>query len=115
MAERLKDGADRKLEMLFDSEQIADNGFSVQVVKRVRKKMWVQRLSMPIAVTLGAAFAVKPLMQLMNVIPSLLTAIPASISGFESVSTGSLPQMSSILFGVVLLGAILMISQMLEE
>ena len=45
MAERLKDDADLKLDALFRSEPVQDDGFSVRVVSRVRRRMWVQRLS----------------------------------------------------------------------
>lgn len=115
MAERLKDEADRKLEMLFGADPVADNGFSVQVVRRVRQKMWVQRLSMPVAIAVGAAIAAKPLQQLIGAIPDLLAVIPVSISGLDSVSTSSLPQSSTVLLGTMLLGAVLMVSQMLED
>lgn len=115
MADRRKDEADQKLGMLFASDPIADNGFSEQVVKRVRHRMWVQRLSMPVAIAVGAAIAAKPLLQLIDAIPDLLAVIPVSISGLDSVSVSSLPPSSTILLGAMLLGAVLMVSQILED
>jgi len=118
MAERLQDEADRKLESLFRSEPVRDDGFSVNVVKRVRRKMWIQRLAMPVAITIGAVIAAKPLVQLATAIPNLLTAMPSSVgsvANIEGISLGSLPQTSTIILGLVLLGVIMMASQLLEE
>ncbi len=115
MAERLKDEADRKLESLFGSEPVRDGGFSDQVLRRVRRQVWIRRLSMPVAVALGALIAAKPLVQLVAAIPKLLTAVPASLGKFEGMSSGSLPQASTIILGLMLLGAITMVSQILEE
>jgi hypothetical protein len=118
MAERLQDEADKMLESLFRSEPVRDDGFSVNVVKRVRRKMWIQRLSMPVAIVIGVAIAAKPLVQLSTAIPNLLTAVPSSVGSvgiFEGISVSSLPQTSTIILGLVLLGAILMASQLLEE
>jgi hypothetical protein len=118
MAERLQDEADKMLESLFRSEPVRDDGFSVNVVKRVRRKMWIQRLSMPVAMAIGVAIAAKPLVQLATAIPNLMTAVPTSVgsvANIEGISLGSLPQTSTIILGLVLLGAIMMVSQLLEE
>lgn len=101
--------------MLFGSDPVADNGFSVQVVKRVRRKMWVQRLTLPVAITVGAALAAKPLLQLVDAIPDLLAVMPVSISGLDSAFTISLPPSSTVMLGAMLLGAVLMVGQMLED
>ena len=118
MAERLQDEADKMLESLFRSEPVRDDGFSVNVVKRVRRKMWIQRLSMPVAIAIGAAIAAKPLVQLATAIPNIVTSVPTSVgsvANIEGISLASLPQTSTIILGLVLLGAIMMVSQVLEE
>ena len=122
MAERLKDAADLKLESLFGSGTVQDDGFSISVLKRVRRQMWVQRLALPVAIVLGVLIAAKPLMQLVSALPNLLTVVPANIGSNVSLqgllpgfSVGSLPQLSTIIFGLVLFGAIMMLTQMLEE
>ena len=80
MAERLKDAADLKLESLFRSEPAEDDGFSINVMKRVRRQMWVRRLSLPVAIVLGVLIAAKPLAQLVSAISNLLTAVPTNIA-----------------------------------
>ena len=50
MAEKLKDAEDRLLESLFASEPIADDGFSRRVVTRIRRRIWVRRLALPVEV-----------------------------------------------------------------
>ena len=115
MAERMKDEADTALESLFGSDSVRDDGFSLRVVARVRRQMWVRRLSLPIAFVIGIAISAKPLMQLANALPSLLGAVPVSGIGIEQLSISSFPQSTTILLGAMLLGAILMASRMLED
>ena len=64
MAEHFRDDEDRMLETMFASDPIADDGFSVQVVKKVRRRIWVRRLTLPIATLVGSAIAFKPLAEL---------------------------------------------------
>jgi hypothetical protein len=122
MAERLKDDADKRLESLFRSEPVEDSGFSINVMKNVRRRIWVQRLSLPVAIAIGLAIAAKPILQLVGAIPNLMTVVPASLGSsagvqglFPGVSTASLPPMSTVIVGMALLGAVLMAMQMLEE
>ena len=49
MAEHIKDDADRMLESMFASDPVPDDGFSVRVVRKVRRRIWVRRLTLPIA------------------------------------------------------------------
>lgn len=115
MVEKLKDEADQKLESLFRSESVQDDGFSVSIVKRVRRQIWIRRLSLPVAIGLGALIAAKPLTQLIGAMPKLLAAVPLSIGSLESVSALSLPQASTIIPGLMLLAVVMMFSRMLED
>lgn len=115
MADRLKDETDAALESLFRSEPVRDDGFSVRVVSRVRRRMWVQRLSLPFAFAIGAAISAKPLMQLANALPNLLGAVSVTGISMDQLTIGSLPQTSTIIMGVMLLATVLMVSRMLED
>jgi hypothetical protein len=115
MAERLKDEADRQLESLFRSDPVPDAGFSANIVKRVRREMWIRRLTMPIAVMTGALFAAKPALQLISAVPAMLDAIPAGIRNVVDTAALGLPDVLTIVMGLTLLGAALFLSQILEE
>jgi len=115
MADRLKDDADFKLESLFRSQPVQDDGFSVKVVARVRRRIWVQRLAMPVAITIGTLIAAKPLSQLASAIPSLLTIVPDSLGYLDTLPLSSLPQNSTVIFGAMLLFAVMMVGRMLED
>ena len=64
MVEKLKDAEDRMLESMFQTRPIADDGFSRRVVTRIRRRLWVRRLTLPVAMLIGGAIAVEPLSQL---------------------------------------------------
>lgn len=118
MADKLKDDADRKLELLFSSGSLPDDGFSRRVVQTVRRQMWIRRLSLPIALAIGALITLKPLLQLLAALPLLFSSLPQSVLGIGDSSglvSGSLPQTSTIILGVSILGIIMMVSRMLEE
>lgn len=118
MAERLKDDADRKLEELFGSGDVSDDGFSQKIIARVRRQTWVRRMSMPIAIVLGGLIAAKPIMQLVSVVPNLLSLVPGSVvesMGLSSVSLNSLPPLSTVFMGAMLLIGVMMVSRMLED
>jgi hypothetical protein len=116
MADRMKDAEDLKLESLFASEEIADNGFSARIQKRLRRQLWVRRLALPTAVLVGGAIAVKPLVGLITAVPDLLSVVPASVSSnLQQVSSGSLPQLSTIMLGGMLVIVALTVARMLED
>ena len=115
MVEKLKDEADQKLESLFRSEPVRDDGFSVNIVKRVRRQIWVQRLSLPVAIGLGVLVAAKPLSQLLASMPKLLAVVPASFAALDSVSVVNLPDASTIIPGLMLLAVAMMFSRILED
>ena len=115
MAERIKDTEDLQLEALFRSDPIEDDGFSVRVVSKVRHRMWIRRLSMPIAVGIGALISAKPLMQIATAVPGLVTSIFGNSINLESLPTADLPQLSTLLFGTALAMLMLLASRLLEE
>ncbi len=115
MADRLKDDADLKLESLFRSQPVLDDGFSVKVVARLRHRIWVRRLAMPVAITIGTLIAAKPLLQLASAIPKLLMIVPDSMGSLNNLPLSSLPQNSTIMFGAMLLFAVMMVGKMLED
>ena len=106
MAEKLKDQTDHLLETMFRSEPVADDGFSRRVVAKVRRIMWVRRLALPIAMLIGAAIAVKPAGQLVEVVSRMLALVPALFADeYEScfvigygtgVTAGELAALSSV-------------------
>ena len=115
MAERLKDSEDLKLEALFRSEPVKDDGFSARVVSRVRRRVWVQRLSLPVAFVIGAVFATKPLMQLADLVPKVMGIVPQALENIFDLQLTGMIQGTTIVLGVMLLGVMLMIGRMLEE
>ncbi len=64
MADKLKDSEDQHLEELFRSPSVEDNGFSARVVRRVRQRLWLRRLSLPVAVCVGLPIAMAPATEL---------------------------------------------------
>ena len=112
MADKFRDAEDKQLESLFDSGPIADNGFSDQIVRRIRRGIWIRRLTLPIAVLIGGAIAFKPAMQIMTVGTALIGALPQDM---VTVPTITLPQLPVILLGVTLLAIGVLTARMLEE
>ncbi len=99
MVEKLKDAEDRMLESMFQARPIADDGFSRRVVTRIRRRLWVRRLALPIAMLIGGAIAIKPLSQLVVAGSKLLTAVP---DGLLEMPVSWLPQMEAAVFGMSL-------------
>jgi len=115
MAEKLKDADDLKLESMFRSDPIPDDGFSARIVSRVRRRIWVQRLTLPVAIAIGASIAAKPLLQLAGFLPQLVSVFPRQMLENAGSPIEGLMQTPVVLLGVMLAGAFLMISRMLEE
>ncbi len=112
MAEKLKDAEDRLLESMFRSEPIADDGFSRRVVMRIRRRLWVRRLALPVAMLIGGAIAIKPATQLVIVASKLLTIVPQELL---EVPMTWLPQIQLVVLGAMLLGAAVLGMSMLED
>jgi hypothetical protein len=112
MAERLKDENDAKLEALFRSEPIGDDGFSDRVVSRVSRGILIRRWTLPAAVLIGGLIAAKPAGQLLLAMGEILTVIPEDI---RTVQLDSLPQVTTFIFGGTVAGMIALFVKGLEE
>ena len=99
MVEKLKDAEDRMLEAMFQARPITDNGFSRRVVTRIRRRLWVRRLTLPVAMLIGGAIAIKPMSQLVVAGSKLLTVVP---EGVLEIPVSWLPQMEAAVFGMSL-------------
>ncbi len=116
MVDKLKDKEDLKLESLFGSEPVRDDGFSVKVVARVRRRIWLRRLTMPTAFVIGAAIAFKPLSGLVVSLASLLKFIPQTLSSNAgALPFEQLPQLSTIWMGGMLIIGVMMASRLLQD
>ena len=112
MADKFKDAEDVKLEALFDTCAIADDGFSDQIVSRIRRGIWIRRLTLPTAAFVGGAIAFKPTLQILNAGASLVGALPQDLVSLPAID---LPQLPVILLGASLLVIGLLTARMLEE
>ena len=100
------------LESLFASESIDDDGFSDQIVRRIRRQVWIRRLTLPIAMFIGGAIAIKLATPLVSVMQSVLGALP---QGVVAMPTIALPQLPLIFLGAALLAIGVLTARMLEE
>tara|TARA_R110002096_G_scaffold154_22_gene952 strand:+ start:42126 stop:42464 length:339 start_codon:yes stop_codon:yes gene_type:complete len=112
MVERMKDAEDRLLGELLDSPTLADDGFSKRVVHRIQRRLWLRRLTVPVAGTIGGVIAFKPLTGLVSLATNLSVLIPEN---FIATATGSIPQLHTLVLGAVLLGVCLLGLRLLEE
>ncbi len=112
MAERIKDAEDRLLESMFESVPVADDGFSISIVRKLRRRLWLRRLTLPIAAAVGALFAVKPLAGLVTTLAGLSVLVPQNI---VSATLNLIPQAQTIALGAVLLAVCLLGLRALEE
>ena len=122
MAEKLKDAEDRMLESMFAAEPVADDGFSSRVITKIRRRIWVRRLALPIAMVVGGAIAIKPASQVVIAATKLLTIVPQDV---VVAPAEWLPQVQNIavsgsfmqtaLYGVLLLAVGLLGAKMLTE
>jgi hypothetical protein len=113
MAEKIKDADDLMLENLFSAEAIADNGFSDQVVGRIKRGLWVRRLSLPFAAAIGASISIKPLTGLVTSLAGLVSEVASP--ELVAASTGWLPPVHLIIMGGMLLALAVVSVRMLEE
>ena len=122
MAEKLRDAEDRMLESLFASDPSPDDGFSQRVVGHIRRRIWVRRLALPVAIIVGGAIAIKPASQLVLAASKLLTVVPQDVvvkpaEWLPQVQgmaiSGSFVQ--TAIYGAVLLGVGFLGARMLAE
>jgi hypothetical protein len=112
MAERIKDEEDRLLESMFASLPVADDGFSIRVVRRVSRRVWLRRLALPVAAIIGGIIAIKPLSGLVAALLSLSSLIP---SDTISLASNSIPQFQTVVLGAILLAVGLLSTRFLED
>ncbi len=112
MAERIKDEEDRLLETMFASEPIADDGFSAVIMRRIRRKMLLRRLSLPLAALIGGAIAFKPLVALAGLGQQLLLQLPDEL---VTGAADSLPTLQLVVTGGLLLLVAVMAMSMIED
>jgi len=112
MAERMKDAEDRLLESMFDSSPVADNGFSASVVGKVRRRVWLRRLTLPAFAILGGAVAVKPLAALLMAVTSLSSLVPRDV---VNSALALVPQAQTIVLGAMLLAACMLALRTIED
>jgi len=116
MVERISDSEDRKLQALFASTPIADDGFSRRVMARIRRQILVQRFSLPVAFMVGAAIAAKPVSQLIQALYGLLQFIPQTLaSNIGASPLAQVPQLSTIVMGGTLLLFVLLIGRLTQR
>ena len=113
MADKLKDAEDEMLESLFAAEPIADDGFSEQIVRRIRRRVWIKRLSLPVAAAIGGIIALKPAVSLVRVLAEL--ALKATPPDMLATSFDWLPPLHLIVAGVLLLAVAMFSVGMLED
>ena len=112
MADKFRDAEDLKLESLFDTGAIADDGFSDRIVRRIRRGIWIRRLTLPVAALIGGAIAWKPAVQILDTGATLVSALPPDLVTVPAVT---LPQLPVILIGGTLLFIGVLTARMLEE
>ena len=116
MVDRMKDAQDLKLESLFASVPVADDGFSKRIERRIRRQLWVRRLALPGALVIGGSIAVQPLADLLTALFRFISVLPDNVSSnFSVVSSIDLPQMSTLMMGGMLVLVAVMIMRMLED
>jgi hypothetical protein len=112
MADKTSGAQDRMLESLFQSEPVPDDGFSDRIVFTIRRRIWINRLALPVAAIIGAAFALKPASQLVIALLPLLNIVPGDMI---SAPMQFLPQLQMILLGGMTFGAGITLFKVLEE
>ena len=112
MADKMADAEDRWLESVFHSEAIPDDGFSTKIVRRIRRRVWINRLALPVAALIGAAFAIKPATQLVMALLPLLNVVPANMLNSP---LQFMPQIQTVVLGGMAFFAVILLYRMLEE
>ena len=112
MADKTSDAVDRFLASAFEAQPIADDGFSDGIVSTIRRRIWINRLALPVAILVGVAFALKPALQLINALLPLLNVVPVELA---SMPMQFLPQIQLIVMGGMAFAAGITLIKMLEE
>ncbi len=96
MADKIRDAEDRLLESMFRSEPIDDDGFSDRIITRIRRRIWLRRLALPIAMLAGAAIAIKPMLQVVAVLSALTDSVPRDSFALPETILAQLPILVAI-------------------
>ena len=112
MAEKIKDTEDRLLESMFESLPIADDGFSVKVVRKIRRRLWLRRLMLPAAASIGGMIAFKPLAGLVATLANFTSLVPDE---YLNTVASALPQLQMLVMGAMLLAVCLLGLRALED
>ena len=112
MAERMKDEQDRLLDAMFASDPIEDDGFSHIVMRKVRRKLMLRRLTLPVAVLVGGLIAFKPVSGVIGLVMQLLQQLP---DRYVDATLASLPTLQTIVTGGLLLFVAVLSLSMLED
>ena len=112
MADKMADAEDRWLESVFHSDPIPDDGFSKQIVARIRRRVWINRLALPVAGLIGAAFAIKPATQLVMALLPLLNVMPVDM---VNSPLRYMPQVQTVVLGGMAFFAVILLYRMVEE
>lgn len=112
MAERIKDAEDRLLESMFESVPVADDGFSVKVLRQVTRRSWIRRVTLPTAAVIGGLLALKPLTGLASAIATIASFVPPEL---VNSTTTAIPQLQTIVLGAMLLAACLLGARTLAD
>lgn len=107
----MKDQEDRKLEALFRSDGIEDHGFSELIVRRIRRRVWIRRWTLPIAMAIGGLIAVKPAVELLSLLPALVALVPEPV---KAVPLEWLPQLPMVMTGLAAAGAMALCVRLLD-
>lgn len=112
MVDHIKDEDDRRLEGMFATTALANDGFSERVVGKIRRRIWVRRLTLPVAAAIGGAIAVQPLSSLATMLFAFVNSLPIDLA---ATSANWLPSLPMIGLGGMLLAATMLAVRMLGE
>ncbi|MBT8101049.1 MAG: hypothetical protein KJO82_14940 [Gammaproteobacteria bacterium] len=112
MADKFKDADDRWLESMLRDDTIADNGFTDRVVGRLRRRIWLRRWVLPLAMFIGGVIAIKPATELLGAILKVVNLLPANLVRLPDITV---LQMPVVPVGVAVLAIAVLFFRMLEE
>ena len=112
MADKIKDAEDRFLESLMAADAIADDGFSQRIVRRIQRRLWLRRLTLPLAAAIGGVVAYRPIADLLQNLSGLVALLPADKVDLVG---SALPQLQMLMMGGLLLFVGLVGSHLLQD
>ena len=118
MVDRMKDDEDLALEAMFAAEPIADDGFSDRVLARIRRRLWLRRLALPVAATAGIALAFRPALDTLTARRGLIPQLPAdrvAAGGLSDFAAGLVPQAPAFAVIAIVTLALLLLLPALED